>query len=85
MPRGNNLSNYHFKVSYRNGLTDEDTEKQKHYRTCKEIETEFGLSRHQVYNIYTGITKVGEKSLVTKIEKLKEPIPVYKKVLVSFD
>lgn len=85
MPRGQNKNNYHFKVFYRNGLTEEDTERSKYYRTCKEIEQEFGLTRHQIYNIYTGITKLNDKSLVLKIEKLAEPKPVFKKVLVTFD
>ena len=86
MPRGQNINKYHFKVYYKNGYDDEEPEYSKYYRTCKEIQEEFGLTRHMIYNIYTGITKLNQKkSLVQKIEKLAEPLPVFKKVLVSFD
>lgn len=85
MPRkakSQNENTYHFKVIYNDELEDE--EKEKLFRTCKEIEEVFKICRQTVYNYYMGITKKKHKTIM-RIEKLNPPIERYKRIMIHFD
>jgi hypothetical protein len=82
-----NSSNYHFVVWYKaNPETDEEP-KRKYYMTTNDITSDFGICRSTVYNYYTKVYNYDNKKnkTIIKIDKLITPIPVYKKIMVSFD
>ena len=88
MPRTENANNYHFKAAY----LDEENNKEvvRYYTTMKSISSELGVSRSTLYNYMNGrsthLITNPELSLPIKyLEKLKEPLPIYKKVMVRFD
>jgi hypothetical protein len=86
MPRKNkseNQNTYHFKVRYNDELEGE--EKEKLFRTCKDIEEVFNICRQTVYNYYMGISKNKKHRTIINIEKLNPPIERYKKIMVHFD
>tara|TARA_A100000171_G_scaffold40313_1_gene40547 strand:+ start:41 stop:307 length:267 start_codon:yes stop_codon:yes gene_type:complete len=88
MPRTENANNYHFKASY----LDEENNKEvvRYYTTMKSISSELGVSRSTLYNYMNGrsthlITNPHLSLPIKYLEKLKEPLPIYKKVMVRFD
>ena len=78
-----NNSTYHYSVRYNNFFTGEVEEKL--FRTSKEIEETFNLSKATIYNYYMGISKRKHKKNILSIEKLKEPVERFKRILVEFE
>lgn len=90
MPRtknSKNSNNYHFIVWYKDD-PDDETPQKKYFKTTKEITEEFGVCRSTIYNYYTKVYSLDSKKknkIITGIDKLSTPIPIYKKILVEFD
>ena len=85
MPRhksSENSNTYHYKVKYNDSL---EGEKEKLFRTCKEIEEVFGVSRSTVYNYYMKIGKTKKHKDILEVEKLNPPLERFKRILIEFD
>jgi hypothetical protein len=84
-----NQSNYHFVVWFRKDPTSMDeTPTKKYYRTTAEIQKDFGICRSTVYNFYTKVINDKNKrktQAIVAIDKLATPVPIYKKIMVTFD
>ena len=84
-----NTSNYHFVVWYKKDPTSVDEiPSKKYYKTTAEIQKDFGICRSTVYNFYTkvgGPKNVKKTHPITGIDKLVTPLPVFKKIMVTFD
>ena len=90
MPRtkdSTNESNYHFLVYYKEDPNSDEEARKKYYKTTNDISEDFGISRSTIYNYYTKVIDPSKKrnKSIQRIEKLSTPLPIYKKILVSFD
>ena len=90
MPRtkdSTNESNYHFLVYYKEDPNSDEEARKKYYKTTNDISEDFGISRSTIYNYYTKVFDPSKKrnKSIQRIEKLSTPLPIYKKILVSFD
>ena len=88
MPRTGNQNNYHYKVNYMNDC-EHSPLFTNHFKTSKEACEFFGVSRSTFYEIARDIEQT-KKFKTTNlgyniVEVKKVNIPVYEKVLVSFD
>jgi len=88
MPRSKNENTYHYKVNYRNDC-EYSPVFTNHFKTAKEACDFLGMSRSTFYDIakdklekkHFRTTKLGYNLI--EVEKVN--IPVYEKILISFD
>jgi len=88
MPRSKNENTYHYKVNYRNDC-EYSPVFTNHFKTAKEACDFLGMSRSTFYEVakdklekkHFRITKLGY--YLVDVEKVN--IPVYEKILISFD
>tara|TARA_R110001632_G_scaffold46575_3_gene118315 strand:+ start:1182 stop:1448 length:267 start_codon:yes stop_codon:yes gene_type:complete len=88
MPRSKNTNTYHYKVDYKNDC-EYSPIFTNHFKTAKEACDFLGMSRSTFYDIakdkletkHFRTTKLG----FNLIEVEKVNIPVYEKILISFD
>jgi len=88
MPRTENQNTYHYKVDYKNDC-DYSPVFTNHFKTAKDACEFLGMSRTTFYALARDVeekqtfrtTKLGFN--VVNIDKVN--IPVYKKILISFD
>tara|TARA_R110000803_G_scaffold124302_2_gene192111 strand:+ start:5165 stop:5437 length:273 start_codon:yes stop_codon:yes gene_type:complete len=81
-----NTTNYHYIFRKYSDETKTTLEDERYFRTQGEIQTFFKISRCSIYCLLNSESekKISRKFKNLIIEKLKEPIPVFRKVEIDY-